>query len=68
MPKILTQKHTILLREGDYQRISEVMAAKDMKAATVIRMIVSRFVDNMKIESTAEDFAEIEGIDKAVEL
>ena len=68
MPKIPTQKHTILLREGDYQRISEVMAAKDMKAATVIRMIVSRFVDNMKIESTAEDFAEIEGIDKAVEL
>ena len=62
MPKIEMQKHTLKLRAGDYQRISEVYANRDLTAARVIRTLISRFVDNLEIKvAEVDEFKAIEG-------
>jgi len=55
LPKLNLTKHTLFLREGDYQRIIDIYHARDIKAARVIRQLVSQFVDNIASGSGAEN-------------
>lgn len=59
------QKHTLNLRAGDYEWLMDTYAAKDVTASMVIRMIVSKFVDNLKNkhEKIAEALINLEGIE-----
>jgi hypothetical protein len=55
--KLELQKHTLNLREGDYEKIATYMP--DVPTAIVIRRIISRFVDNLEasggtLDSTVE--------------
>lgn len=53
------QKHTLNLREGDYDRLGELFASKGIKPANVIRAIVSRYVDHLTREPSAEELASV---------
>jgi hypothetical protein len=56
------QKHTLLLREGDYNEISTVFAPKGIPAAEVIRKVISDFVDRFQSEETpTSELEKIEG-------
>jgi len=68
LPKVKLQKHTMSLRAGDYRRISEVFANKDLKAAKVIRLLVSQFVNNINAKAEEADFEADGEIDKEVKL
>jgi hypothetical protein len=50
------QKHTLNLRVGDMEKIKEYYP--DVPASNIIRMIVSRFID--QIEAGAEQTANVE--------
>ena len=41
------QKHTLNLRKGDFERIAQIFAQKQVPASEVIRKIVSKFVDEI---------------------
>lgn len=53
------QKHTLNLREGDYDVIQAAYAEKGIAAAVVIRALVSRFTD--KLLANTEKAPDIEG-------
>lgn len=48
MPEL--QKHTLNLRKGDYEYLGDSFSSKDVPAAMIIRMIVSNFVDKLKVD------------------
>jgi hypothetical protein len=50
MAKFDTQKHTLHLRSGDFDFIATTFAARNLSASYVIREIVSRFVDDLKLK------------------
>ena len=54
MPKEALTKHTLYLREGDYDFIRDTYAAKGVPAALIIRKIVSRFVDEVSAASQSD--------------
>lgn len=48
MPRDSLQKHTLNLREGDWDYITARFASKGHHTSTIVRTVVSRFVDAMK--------------------
>lgn len=63
MPKVPTQKHTLHLREGDWAYLASVYSGVDRPVSSVIRQIVSLYVDNLR---SAEEG--IEGTDPNIEV
>lgn len=51
MSKIPLQKHTLNLREGDWEYIESVFQARGVPTSTVVRRIVSRFVETLRTNS-----------------
>lgn len=45
MPKTQTTKHSVNLREGDYEALQDYVQGKPVHASDIIRTLVSRFVD-----------------------
>ena len=50
------QKHTLNLRAGDYEYLDSLFGSQGLKAAVVIRTIVSRSVDHYRKQETPIDF------------
>lgn len=53
------QRHTLNLRAGDFQRLSEALAQSELTAGEVIRRAVSRIVDRLERTYTDADLKEI---------
>ncbi len=62
MPKENLHKHTLNLREGDYERIQDAFAERNLGAAVVIRHIVSKFVDQITSNASDEELLAIKGV------
>lgn len=59
MSKVPLQKHTLHLRKGDWEYLQSVYGHIDRPVSSVVRQIVSTFVDNLK--------AAEEGVDEQLE-
>lgn len=60
MTKLELSKHSINLRHGDYARIDSYALQNNLKAAYVIRTVISRFVDTLdEIETDEEELSKI---------
>lgn len=59
-PNANLQRHTLWLRRGDYARLSQAFGPRDIRAAVVIRTIVSRFVDSLEPTTSDEAIAELQ--------
>lgn len=49
------QKHTLNLRAGDWDYITARFASKGHHTSTIVRTVVSRFVDAMKDQEEKSD-------------
>lgn len=55
------QKHTMNLREGDFEYLDTVYGPRGVKASIVIRKLVSRLVDTLQNGSpSADEIAKLE--------
>jgi len=54
MAKFETKKHTLFLRDGDFEFLATVFEHKNLKASYVIRQLVSRYVDSLKAQMKPE--------------
>jgi len=48
MPQNETQKHTLHLREGDWDYITSVYKVKGVSTSLVVRTLVANFVDKLQ--------------------
>jgi len=48
MAKTKNKKHTLYLRDGDFDFIRDIYEPKGVPASHVIKAIVSKFVDNIR--------------------
>lgn len=60
MPKPDLQKHTLLLREGDYEFLNSIYRAKRLTAAVVIRALVSSAVDRIKQQANLSESPDLQ--------
>lgn len=49
------RKHTLNLREGDWDAIERVYAPRGIPTAVVIRQVISRLVDRVLSDGITED-------------
>lgn len=55
MPKPTLRKHTLNLREGDWDFLAARFGPKGIHTSDVVRSIVSRFVDAMQTQGEKEN-------------
>lgn len=57
------KKHTLFLRDGDWDYLTEVYGPRRIATSDVVRTVVAQFVDNLRAaESTAEPQIKIEDL------
>lgn len=55
------QKHTLLLRRGDFDFLEGAFHARGVPPSIVIRKLVSKLVDSLRQDASAEELTEIKG-------
>lgn len=53
-------KHSINLREGDYEALQRFFGPRDIPASQVIRKLVSRFVDNLEAGTPPQELLRVQ--------
>lgn len=61
MPKMELQKHTLNLRKGDWEALTDAYRGTGMDTSTVIRLMVAKLVD--QLQTTNVELPHIEGVD-----
>lgn len=62
MPKMELQKHTLNLRRGDWEALTDAYRGTGMDTSTVIRLMVANLVDRINTTDQVE-LPHIEGVD-----
>ncbi|TXH44225.1 MAG: hypothetical protein E6Q97_33085 [Desulfurellales bacterium] len=55
------QKHTLLLRKGDFDFLEGAFHARGVPPSIVIRKLVSKLVDSLQQNASAEELSKIKG-------
>ena len=50
MPKFDFKKHTLHLRDGDFDFLATVFAQKQLSPSYVVRTLISEYVDKLKAQ------------------